>query len=189
MATSPSPLFLGLPAELRNRIYSYVLGPSQHIIVSPPEKKISQYPAITRISRQIRQEVLPIFYALSTVEFKFTSVPTHINAEVAKAARHWLKKVPRDLIKHLMALSLTLTIKTRSNWGVMCAIRLTFKTEERLRVDPPLDLTLSSKFMLHNHIADVKAECDLLGLEDNKAIILALVSNEAIWNWGVLQVT
>lgn len=59
--------FTELPAELRIRVYEYVLqDPHLHISYKPlPRHKnyaIHRQPAITRTNRLLRKEALPIFY-------------------------------------------------------------------------------------------------------------------------------
>ena len=65
MTTSP---FIELPAELRNRIYEFAVIESDPIDLIVccckhcPHMAIVVQPAVTRASRQLREESLPIFY-------------------------------------------------------------------------------------------------------------------------------
>ena len=74
--------FTELPPEIRNRIYRYTL-PSEddELIVASPftdeAMNMATQPAITRVSRQIREETLKMFYANATFvayikDFDFT---------------------------------------------------------------------------------------------------------------------
>lgn len=63
--------FLDLPAELRIRIYSFVLTTHDRIVMRPSYKRTTKYPDITKTSHQIREEVLPIFYSSTTFELAF----------------------------------------------------------------------------------------------------------------------
>lgn len=62
--------FTELPAEIRNRIYGYVLpSEDQELIVATPFEDeamaFGNQPAITRVSRQLRSETLEMFYTNS----------------------------------------------------------------------------------------------------------------------------
>ncbi|KAI9661059.1 MAG: hypothetical protein M1821_009386 [Bathelium mastoideum] len=64
MATTPRSSFTKLPAELRNRIYYLaILEDGEDTCL---RLKDHQQPGITRVSREIRSEALPIFYGETT---------------------------------------------------------------------------------------------------------------------------
>lgn len=72
--------FTDLPAELRNRIYEFVLpSDEEDLIVAIPFKdgamSMGSQPAITRTSRMIRNETLPMFYATA----RFVAYVDNIN--------------------------------------------------------------------------------------------------------------
>ena len=74
----PSPL-LRLPAELRNRIYSFAVVANLGIDILPSysstilNAKLIQ-PTLSRVSTQLRNEVLPVFYSENLFLLKLTQV-------------------------------------------------------------------------------------------------------------------
>lgn len=64
-ATSSLPRLLALPAELRNKIYSMVIDDIPDIITMH-HRAVGQYslrqPALAKVNRQLRSEILPIFF-------------------------------------------------------------------------------------------------------------------------------
>ena len=66
------PKFTDLPAELRVRIYAMVFGKVQVI-------RVPRQPPLSQVSRQLRQEVLPIFF--STCTFTFRICVERVNRE------------------------------------------------------------------------------------------------------------
>ena len=181
--------FLDLPIELRSHIYEMVLTPQYHVIIKPLEGKTSQYHAITRTSRQIRQEVLSMFYTLSAFELKFCSLNSQyeITAHAAVDIRRWIKNVVQDNVKRLTTVSLTTRINATTLPETLREICFTCKASEGLRITYPEELTQISKQRLDYHVGAVKVECELLGIED-KAVILALISNPFLWIYSTLQV-
>lgn len=68
--------FLDLPAELRNKIYSYAV-----LINKPIHLAAAFAPPITRVSKQLRAEALPVFFAENSFTVEVTSnitTGTHI---------------------------------------------------------------------------------------------------------------
>ena len=68
------PKFLDLPAELRNAIYVLAIPTDSELSTTPYcERRKAAYdacvPALSHVSRQIRQETLPIFFATNTFDF------------------------------------------------------------------------------------------------------------------------
>lgn len=54
---------LFLPAELRNVIYEFVLGDKYVEFISMVESVCPAQSALTKVCRQLRKEVLPMYYA------------------------------------------------------------------------------------------------------------------------------
>ena len=171
--------FLDLPAEVRNRIYGYILTSNNKITIIPRTKTITGYPAITKVSRLTRGEVLPLFYASTIVELSFVILGSLETPAVAKTIRKWAEGIPTEQLKHLTAVTVLLTAPRK--------IQFTFTTRERLRVDYPSGLNLSSKNLLDAHAGRVRKDCDLLGIQDGRAIFLALATSEAVWKSGNWQ--
>ncbi|KAF2214736.1 hypothetical protein CERZMDRAFT_95128 [Cercospora zeae-maydis SCOH1-5] len=77
---------LELPAELRNRIYELVI-PSNAIVRIRSGGQ--NQPGITRASRQLRAEALPMFYDRTRIEFGLEKEREY------QAARSWVKTAAR----------------------------------------------------------------------------------------------
>ena len=60
--TTSRPCLLNLPAELRNRIYSYVFPPEHNLCIDIRRSPIVCEPALLTTCHQIRHEALPVFY-------------------------------------------------------------------------------------------------------------------------------
>ncbi|KAM3418741.1 hypothetical protein BST61_g4715 [Cercospora zeina] len=75
-----------LPAELRNRIYELVI-PSNTIVEI--RRGCQNQPGITRASRQLRTETLPMFYDRTIVKFGL------VKEREYQAARSWIKTAAR----------------------------------------------------------------------------------------------
>jgi len=87
---------MDLPRELRDSIYENVFTPETGEVISidkhsayRPQSRAVQ-PAITRLSRQIRKETLPMFYALSSFELRLDGVTLHQSTEVLKK---WIEAI------------------------------------------------------------------------------------------------
>lgn len=102
-----SPL-LRLPAELRNRIYSFAVVAEQRLEVLPKHgsshlnKQLVQ-PALSQVSAQLRCEVLPIFYGENSFQLKLTHGSHRAPLELLFV---WLRSIGKnncDLIRNLHA--------------------------------------------------------------------------------------
>lgn len=62
--------FLDLPPELRDQIYEAALV-EKKVCTGRPGQKFAQ-PALTRVSRQIREEALPVFYGMNAFQFEMS---------------------------------------------------------------------------------------------------------------------
>ncbi|KAK4959802.1 hypothetical protein LTR10_002690 [Elasticomyces elasticus] len=99
---------LELPAELRNRIFELVVGKPQPIRTAcckpcikdqnswADERLLPQQPAITRANRQLRAEVLPIFYGLNTFR-----IPHTILREKISLKEWWESFANEASVKHV----------------------------------------------------------------------------------------
>ncbi|KAK4893552.1 hypothetical protein LTR27_008019 [Elasticomyces elasticus] len=99
---------LELPAELRNRIFELVVVKPQPIRTAcckpcikdqnswADERLLPQQPAITRANRQLRAEVLPIFYGLNTFR-----IPHNILREKVSLKEWWESFANEASVKHV----------------------------------------------------------------------------------------
>ena len=86
---------LELPAEIRNYIYELALVEDSPIVIDPALKKAqASQPPLIRVSRQIRQETLSLFYSKNTFEFDISS--KGYNAEEGHSL--W---IPASQVSHL----------------------------------------------------------------------------------------
>ena len=184
--------FLDLPAELRNRIYNLVLADSDRVTITLKTKHTTGYPAITKISRQIRSEVLPIFYCATTFELLFHST----SPGIAGVAQQWARNVVRDWLKQLRNLSVSIRI---NKVGITSGehayikhqeIRFTLTPEEGLQVHYPEKLTAKTKSLLDLHVETVRRTSEVMGVhKDGRALLLALVhQQENTWNSHTFRV-
>ncbi|KAK3722723.1 hypothetical protein LTR37_002294 [Vermiconidia calcicola] len=63
--------FMDLPAELRSRIYDYYTASFPQVLRMPTQ------PPLARVSRQMRQEVLPVFYSRQTFTITYHQIATY----------------------------------------------------------------------------------------------------------------
>jgi hypothetical protein len=187
--------FLDLPPELRNQIYRLVCANCNRYKLWQLAKKLQHkiqavgYPTITKISSQIRAEALPIFYASS--EFIFDS--DRAGTEVARFVRHWMVNVVRDQVQHLHSVSISLDIRVSGRYSVISKeenIQFTHTARDGLCVRYPEHLTDPSKTKLDELIKSTKELANVLGIpNDNRAMLLALITNASLWKSDSLRVS
>lgn len=99
--------FLDLPTEIRNRIYEYVeacaplQGPILPSICQHHNVRLAVQPKVTKVSRQLRNEAIPIFYASNKFE-------VHIHRCDFQFFFDWMDKIGFDNRKHLRNVSVHL---------------------------------------------------------------------------------
>lgn len=109
--------FFDLPPELRNRIYGFALsGCDRYVLKLSPGSTAPRtgYPAITKASRQIRAEILPLFYSATHFKLFFKDRPEPFTPEMT-AAKLWLTKVVRKDVKHLKSVSMSMPVRVKRN--------------------------------------------------------------------------
>ncbi|KAK3704808.1 hypothetical protein LTR37_013640 [Vermiconidia calcicola] len=84
--------FLDLPTELRNKIYEYAFHEVRSMFISPVQRTMDPYPAITRVSRNIRQEALPVCYPNMTFILDFSASDDPISTAADTEAREELER-------------------------------------------------------------------------------------------------
>ena len=185
--------FLDLPAELRNEIYKFVLGDcDRHKLRDQrtvPQPKVSfGYPPITKISRQIRAEALPIFYASSV--FIFDSDKTGM--QVATTLQRWMAEVAGEQVRHLTSVSVGLEIKySGTTHQVMKGeVQFTYTAKTGLRVRYPDNLTASSKTKLDELIGSTEKLAKVFGTpNDGRTMLLDIISSPNLWKSETLRVS
>ena len=179
--------FLDLPAELRNRIYSLVLTDCDRVTITPETKRTTGYPAITKISRQVRNEVLSVFYSSATFELVFHNKYPN----VPKAAQNWARIVGSDWLRQVRNLSVNIPVREDrvAPYGTkQQEIRFTLKPEESLQVHYPEKLTKESKALLDRHVNNIESTSEVMGIHrDGRTLLLALIhQHEKLWHHGTL---
>jgi len=89
------PTFLNLPAEIRGHIFEFVLSSTEIVTFRLDSFQRQSYceavqPALTRVSRQVRSESLPIYYACNDFVL-------HTEGPKADDAHRWLQCNARHL--------------------------------------------------------------------------------------------
>jgi hypothetical protein len=179
--------FLDLPAELRNRIYSLVLTGCDRVTITSETKHTTEYPSITKISRQIRSEVLPVFYSSTTCELSFRST----SPGVARVAQNWACNVVGDWLKQLRTLSINVrATRDSSRIGSTTVVSqhqeiwFTLGPDKGLLIHYPQQLTDHTKSLLDRQVKSVRRTSEVMGIhKDGRVLLLALVhQQEKIWN-------
>lgn len=98
------PDFLGLSAELRNRIYEYALS-------SSPALERPEQPGLTRANKQLRSESLGIFYSvnifvLTLLEPRFSSDQPPISLQLSIASEAWLQALGEERLGLVQSLAI-----------------------------------------------------------------------------------
>ncbi|KAK4963080.1 hypothetical protein LTR10_000708 [Elasticomyces elasticus] len=73
--TEPTPTLLGIPPELRTRIYEFALISDSERIWLQPSRRYCGGPPLLRVNRQLRSETTPIYYSAN--EFEGGSLGMH----------------------------------------------------------------------------------------------------------------
>lgn len=194
---------LDLPPELRNRIYDYTIPENSTIELAPIRQSISGYQSITAASRQLRAEVLPTFYAQSTLQLNLLwkgSPGTRIRDleekervfDFSKGVKACVKRLGGEHLKHLRKAQVLLSIpKSATHRRRIETMTFTFHPSRGLQIqfsDKPSAVVLSteSQQRLEDQVKKTEEIRSMLGLQ-GEAILLALTSDEGLWEEGVLN--
>ena len=181
---------LGLPAELRNRVYERVIRDHLASTVRITDKTMDPLPAIIQASRQLRQESTPLFFARA----KFT-IHCHRwsplldrgrSSEIVPRLRAWIVLMPPIGLNSLRSITMHIRIKDRIRNAPMRELTLFFSREAGLSMAPPPKLTTDSKLALDEHVATVEENRKALSMQ-GESIVLALISNPRLWEYGTLE--
>lgn len=192
---------LDLPPELRNQIFSYALRPDAEIILAPLKGNVNSFPPMTAVSRQLRNETIPLCYAQCTLRIDLTAPRRHALMGFYKEkdflATHGVKSCIRQLstqhLKNLRQVHLSLSLN-RERWPHpiprVHTLNFTFSPVQGLRTrgmlgDTHIRLSMTSKKKLDDHIRKTEEMRRLLGLR-GEALVLALTSDESLWKSGTL---
>lgn len=185
--------YLDLPAEMQNRITALALANGIQDITAAQ-------PGITRVSRQIRRETLPIYYASTTFHIRprKNDKSLHGNNKTLGSATEalvsqWIKKSVGDNANHLRRAVLHLdyefrkrqttsksTNKNAQSTGIFSkSVEFTFTEERSLKVTA--DNSCDTKFKIQQLQITVESQRRMLKLTGN-SIVLALLHNIDLWN-------
>ena len=130
--------FLDLPAELRNNIYELVTIHKEYkesSPIRPLEHKRQHIPslAITRVSKQLRQETLPMFYMQNT--FAFNTVTRAYGLAASNQLKIWLRKIDTEAASSIRHISLGAGSRNNMPSWFSCDMNVTVDlTEQELEV-------------------------------------------------------
>lgn len=183
--------FMDLTADLRNRVYHHLSGEDQRIEINPVKRTATPLPKVTAVSRQLREESMPL--VLANAKFCFdcglTSKNLYLDRRdlIPSQLRQSLSRMPNAYLKHLRTAGVILRHR-RSNGDASNRSQITFKfsAESGLTAGYATSLRQDSKNLLEKHVKDVEADRKLLGLR-GEAVVLALISNPSLWKFGTLE--
>lgn len=123
---------MDLPAELRILIFEYVLAPASDTVIRIRRHQSRSdepcQPAITRTCRQLRQDSLPVFYALSNFKIVILyALPPNFTVP-----KNWLRAIGAENAKHITRLDIDYRRSKRQS------PTLTF---DKLKLDPASGLS------------------------------------------------
>ncbi|KAK4548264.1 hypothetical protein LTR36_010134 [Oleoguttula mirabilis] len=172
---------LGLPVEIRMMVYEHIL---------PKGIKIQDMIPITHVSRLMRKETLPLYFARISFRGK-VDVAGNDQAKsntVTLLARKLADNVLRDNVKQLRSFTLCLEGVPASNGSETGPeLHFTFSADNGLRLTCT-NLPDSAATVLQKHVTVVEANRKTLRLQ-GEAIILALISKPELWVHGGMEAT
>lgn len=182
--------FFDLPAEIRNRIYGFILAPSDcMILIDVLGRKITPYPVIIQTSLQLRQEALPLFEKL-VVFALVLGIPEHDVRNVRSIVLGWVEKASRlqlDRLRIVMVNKLLPFVAPRQGRAPL-SLTFTYGVNKGLKVEVEgygRQLTRVSDSRLRRHLQDLTDTCKTLDLHD-RALILLFSSSSRLWEDGGL---
>jgi len=184
--------FKELPPELRTRIYCELIPRRMRIVAKPRERFITEYPAITRVSRQLRAESLPLLYSRAIFHLdllvsgqKFYSAKSReLRLDISAAARTWTRRMSTNHLRHMRTLQLSFIPRLRGNdWARK--VHLEFDPANGLRLRTALLnsrelLAAEPTSALQKHAEDVEDLRKMLGLQ-GESLSLALTYKPELW--------
>lgn len=183
--------FLDLPAEVRTLIYEHVFAAHRHPLIWLHFVQGLSIPAISRTSSQLRKESLPLFLSSTAINVNGSSSDSgnlRRSNEIATMWR-WTTTIPCSQQEMLRTVTLALPMKSSKPAAynkVREVIKFTFSSQRGLEIQHPPNFDVASKNLLDRHAAITERNRKLLGLR-GEAIVLALVGNAQLWEYGRLQ--
>ena len=99
-APHPMSRILALPAELRNRIYTYVVASPESLLLYSHWVGVDKQPAVSSVCRQVRNETLGLYYSLNTFQLHI-----HPNLDVNVFTR-WIDAIGPHNARNLQRISI-----------------------------------------------------------------------------------
>ncbi|KAK3644639.1 hypothetical protein LTR56_009577 [Elasticomyces elasticus] len=178
--------FLDLPREMRDRVYeTHILdayyGRAQHRLTGNGRLKTEPRPSIIRVSHQVLDEFLPVFYMTTNFRFNIynhgassvVGVPIGL-ADVPGWIRRWARVAVKENATHLRRVTVV---------GGGRAYFATFSPGVGLKVRYPEGLDQSRKTQWDQHVAQVEADRKLREL-NGEAVLTVLTSRPGLWRQG-----
>jgi len=173
--------FFDLPPELRNRVYDLHFSEDA---LRPITEKI---PQITRATKQLRGEALPVFYSCTRFSIRFDKEERSLMKHIADV-KTWAKRIDPAYLPKLRSLTLQLDVRASSlSQGpapetMVRDFKLIFSLEKALRIRIPRDLSRLSEVQLIEYINEVEEERQVLGITGGNALILAVSRGVSLWS-------
>lgn len=191
--------FPDLPAELRNRVYAYVMPEEPKITLAPIKKLIEGgYPPMTATSRQVRAETVPIYFARCTLKVDLCSAIRYPSARhtledqfdrmegIDACVRALDKRYTRYLRKAQVMLWLTRVMVTRSIKTLEITFSVTHGLQGRFTAINAGGKPTASLEAIRSSIARSEKVRSGLGLQ-GEGIVLALTRDENLWDPETLR--
>lgn len=189
---------MDLPAEVRLEVYSYLMQPRMQVVSlgSFHHNRRVPEPPVTRISRQVRAEAMPIFHK-GTHEFlllncnkvrprRTLSPETQglpcVGISCATLINDWAKTLSQDRLRYLRHVTIHLQLERFIFHGKSLRVSIVIaKGRLELKFAGNMWLDLGSQKMLTDHAASISNLGQALRLE-GEAIIMFLTSQPSIWD-------
>ena len=143
-------------------------------------------PICLQVSRQIRNEVLPMFYASSTFVFRCD----RNSIDLTTAAQTWLLGAVIDHMKYLRTVIVSFEMKTRdsSSRQTRAEARLTFDPKYGLRISSLKNLSKVSRSKLDRITMNAQAAANYFRTNDQGGpMFTALTANPDVFQYGSLE--
>lgn len=180
--------FLKLPAELRNRVYDLLLTGDGDSVLTPIRRKRA---AITQASRQLQEETLEIYYAVSRFSVRFNTHTRDIGDCVATVLG-WAKLIGPKRLRAVRSVTVILDIPNPApfsgDWRLEPEVLKRSFTVSLSKVDGlvvacPPGLDRISESLLVRYMKRAEDIRKALGLEGGDAIVLPLIMDGEVWRW------
>lgn len=183
--------FLDLPAELRNRVYGYLIDSEHNNVICPRKRCQTQYSAVTKASMQLRKESLPIMYARSTFRFDFTVSSGEVTSEysISTAIQKWSSRQDPSQLKLLRHVVIKDNFRKQYTKDVHAKnIKLWYSKKDGFSAQPyGVAFIRESQELFQEHMKATESIRQMFSMQ-GEIIILALISHPRLWKSGNLKV-